>query len=46
MDKKLLKFQNRKLCEKIEVRRRVEADLRSRIDQLETRLTTGMQVLC
>ena len=41
MNKKLLRFQNRKLAERIEVRRRVEADLRNRIDQLETRLTTG-----
>jgi len=42
MDKKLLRFQNRKLAEKIEVRRKIEADLRSRIEQLETRLTTGL----
>lgn len=41
MNKKLLRFQNRKLTEKIEVRKRTEADLRSRIEQLETRLTTG-----
>lgn len=41
MDKKLLRFQNRKLAERIEVRRRAEADFRNRIEQLETRLTTG-----
>lgn len=41
MDKKLLRFQNRRLAEKIEVRRRTETDLRNRIEQLENRLTTG-----
>ncbi|XP_067934649.1 E3 ubiquitin-protein ligase Bre1-like [Watersipora subatra] len=45
MNKKLLRFQNRKLAERIEVRRRAEADLRNRIDQLETRLTTDDDVL-
>lgn len=42
LDKKMLRFQNRKLAEKIEVRKRMEADLRGRIEQLEARLTTGM----
>ena len=44
MDKKLLRFQNRRLAEKIEVRRRTETDLRNRIEQLENRLTTGLSV--
>ncbi|KAF6019457.1 Bre1 [Bugula neritina] len=45
MNTKLLRFQNRKLAERIEVRRRTEAELRTRIEQLETRLTTDDDVL-
>ena len=46
MDKKVLKFQNQKLGERIEMRKKVEEDLRKRIEQLEQRQTTDDAVLC
>jgi len=46
MDIKVLQFQNRKLSERIEQRRRAEEDLRKRIEQLEQRQTTDDAVLC
>jgi len=46
MDIKVLQFQNRKLSERIEQRRRAEEDLRKRIEQLEQRQTTDDDVLC
>jgi len=46
MDIKVLQFQNRKLSERIEQRRRLEEDLRKRIEQLEQRQTTDDDVLC
>ena len=42
----MLQFQNRKLSERIEQRRRAEEDLRKRIEQLEQRQTTDDDVLC
>ena len=46
MDIKVLQFQNRKLSERIEQRRRAEEDLRKRIEQLEQRQTTDDDVMC
>ncbi|KAK2140818.1 hypothetical protein LSH36_1238g00029 [Paralvinella palmiformis] len=46
MDMKVLQFQNKKLAERIEQRRRAEEDLRRRIEQLEQRQTTDDAVLC
>ncbi|XP_042898593.1 E3 ubiquitin-protein ligase Bre1 isoform X4 [Parasteatoda tepidariorum] len=46
MDMKVLQFQNRKLTERLEQRQRQEADLRSRIEQLEKRQTSDEAVLC
>jgi E3 ubiquitin-protein ligase BRE1 len=45
MDVKDLQFQNKKLVERIEQRRRMEDDLRQRIEQLEQRQTTDDAVL-
>ena len=45
MDKRVLKFQNQKLGERIEMRKKVEEDLRKRIEQLEQRQTTDDAVL-
>ena len=45
MDVKVLQFQNRKLAERIELRRKMEEDLRQRIEQLEQRQTTDDAVL-
>ena len=46
MDMKVLQFQNKKLTERIEQRRKAEDELRKRIDQLEQRQTTDDAVLC
>ncbi len=46
MDTKVLQFQNKKLAERIEQRRRAEEDLKKRIEQLEQRQTTDDAVLC
>ena len=46
MDMKVLKFQNRKLAERIEFRKKTEEDLKKRIEQLEQRQTTDDAVLC
>lgn len=46
MDVKVLQFQNRKLAERIEQRRRAEDELKKRIEQLEQRQTTDDAVLC
>jgi len=46
MDMKVLQFQNKKLCERIEQRRKAEDELRQRIDQLVQRQTTDDAVLC
>ncbi|XP_064619535.1 E3 ubiquitin-protein ligase BRE1B-like isoform X2 [Lineus longissimus] len=46
MDMKVLLFQNKKLSEKIEQRRKAEEELRKRIEQLEKRQTTDDAVLC
>jgi hypothetical protein len=43
---KVLLFQNKKLTEKIEQRRKAEEELRKRIEQLEKRQTTDDAVLC
>ena len=43
---KVLKFQNRKLAERLDLRKKVEEDLRKRIEQLEQRQTTDDAVLC
>ncbi len=43
---KTLQFQNKKLTERIEQRRKAEADLRARMEQLEQRQTTDDAVLC
>ena len=45
MDLKVLAFQNKKLAERIEQRKKAEADLRKRIDQLENRQRTDDAVL-
>ena len=45
MDVKVLQFQNRKLAERIEQRRKMEDDLKQRIEQLEQRQTTDDAVL-
>ncbi|XP_060078358.1 E3 ubiquitin-protein ligase Bre1-like [Ylistrum balloti] len=45
LDMKVLKFQNKKLVERIELRRRAEDELRKRIDQLENRQRTDDAVL-
>lgn len=42
----VLKFQNKKLQERIEQRRKAEEELRKRIEQLEQRQTTDDAVLC
>ena len=42
----VLKFQNKKLSERIEQRRKAEEELRKRIEQLEQRQTTDDAVLC
>lgn len=46
MDKQTLLFQNRKLTERIEQRRKAEAELLVRIEQLEKRQITDDAVLC
>ena len=46
MDIKVLQFQNRKLSERIEERRRQEGELKVRIEQLEQRQATDDTVLC
>lgn len=46
MDIKVLKFQNKKLAERLDLRHRVEAELRQRIEQLEKRQTQDDAVLC
>ena len=46
LDIKVLQFQNKKLAERIEQRRKAEDDLRKRIEQLEQRQTTDDAVLC
>ena len=43
---KVLKFQNKKLVERIDERRRAEEQLLKRIEQLEQRQTTDDAVLC
>jgi len=43
---KVLQFQNRKLAERIEQRRKAEDELRKRIEQLEQRQATDDAVLC
>ena len=45
MDIKVLQFQNKKLCERIELRRRNEEELKRRIEQLEQRQSTDDAVL-
>ncbi len=46
MDVKVLQFQNKKLVERIEQRRRAEEQLRQRIEQLEQRQATDDAVMC
>lgn len=46
MDIKVLRFQNKKLAQRLEQRRRIEEDLRNRIEQLEKRQTTDDAVMC
>lgn len=46
MDIKVLKFQNKKLAERLDQRHRFEADLRQRIEQLEKRQMQDDAVLC
>ena len=46
LDKQTLLFQNRKLTERIEQRRKAEAELLVRIEQLEKRQITDDAVLC
>ena len=46
MDIKVLHFQNRKLAERIEIRKKAEEELKKRIEQLEQRQTTDDAVLC
>lgn len=45
LDKKVLVFQNKKLAERIEQRKRAEEELRKRIEQLEFRQRTDDAVL-
>lgn len=45
MDLKVLKFQNKKLAERLDQRYRVEGELRQRIEQLEKRQTSDDAVL-
>ncbi|XP_050714768.1 E3 ubiquitin-protein ligase Bre1-like isoform X3 [Eriocheir sinensis] len=45
MDMKTLRFQNHKLYQRLEQRKRIEDDLRSRIEQLEKRQTQSDDVL-
>ena len=45
MDIKVLQFQNKKLCERIDLRRRNEDELKRRIEQLEQRQATDDAVL-
>jgi hypothetical protein len=45
MDIKVLKFQNKKLAQRIEQKNQVEHELRSRIEQLEKRQTQDDAVL-
>ena len=46
LDKQTLLFQNRKLTERIEQRRKAEAELLGRIEQLEKRQINDDAVLC
>ncbi|XP_013378606.1 E3 ubiquitin-protein ligase BRE1A-like isoform X2 [Lingula anatina] len=46
LDLKTVQFQNKKLSQRLEQRRRAEEDLRKRIEQLEKRQTTDDAVLC
>lgn len=46
MDIKVLRYQNKKLAQRIEQRHRCEAELRARIEQLEKRQTQDDAVLC
>lgn len=46
MDIKVLQFQNKKLVERIEQRRKAEDELKRRIEQLEQRQATDDAVLC
>ena len=43
---KVLVFQNKKLAERLEQRKKAEEELKKRIEQLETRQTTDDAVLC
>ena len=45
MDVKVLRFQNRKLAERLEMRSIMENELRNRIERLEQRQTTDEIVL-
>ena len=45
MDMKVLQFQNKKLAERIEQRKRAEEELHKRIEQLENRQRTDDAVL-
>ena len=45
MDTKVLQFQNKKLAERIEQRKRAEEELHKRIEQLENRQRTDDAVL-
>ncbi|XP_077996281.1 E3 ubiquitin-protein ligase BRE1A-like [Glandiceps talaboti] len=46
MDIKVLKFQNKKLAERLDIRKSVEEDLRDRIQRLERRQANDEAVLC
>ena len=46
MNIKVLQFQNKKLAERIEQRRKAEVELQNRIEQLEQRQTNDDAVLC
>ncbi|XP_070571727.1 E3 ubiquitin-protein ligase BRE1A-like [Ptychodera flava] len=46
MDIKVLKFQNKKLAERLDLRRSIEEDLRDRIQRLERRQANDEAVLC
>ena len=46
MDMKVLVFQNKKLAERLELRKKAEEELKKRIEQLESRQTTDDAVLC